>query len=177
MTDARLPERFLNDRRIVRLAPEDFQGYVLSMLWSVANRTDGLIEVDDLPLLPWVRQGAPERFVSRGLWASVAAGWIITDFESTQTSRHDLEVLENMRRAGREKKARQRAAKAGVTTDVPGDVAGGLSPGTSRGRVPEDATGQERTGRDQRSEAITNGYISEMQSRQQEAMTAWANAT
>jgi hypothetical protein len=56
---------------------------------------------------------------------------LICDFNRDQTSAHQLNALDNVRRAGREKKARQRARKRG---DVPRDG--------SRGRH---RTGQART--------------------------------
>ena len=52
MTDARFPERWLNDRRVLRLPDDAFRLFVLSLAWSVANRTDGVLKDDDLPLIP-----------------------------------------------------------------------------------------------------------------------------
>ncbi|MCT9620743.1 hypothetical protein [Curtobacterium sp. C2H10] len=151
MTDARFPERYLSDRRVLRLEPDVFRGWVLATAWSVSNRTDGIVLDDDLPLLPFMPENGPMTLVERGLWSQTEKGWRIEDFEQTQTSKHDLEVLDNMRRAQRQKKARQRATKSSGPSfsDVPGDSTGGPYPGTSRGRVPEDKTGQERTGRDE----------------------------
>lgn len=150
MTDARFPERYLSDRRVLRLEPDVFRGWVLATAWSVSNRTDGIVQDDDLPLLPFMPENGPMTLVERGLWTQTEKGWRIEDFAQTQTSKHELEVLDNARRREREKKARQRATKTGATVsfgDVPGDGPGGSSRGTSRGRVPEDSTG--RTGRDE----------------------------
>ena len=40
MTDARLPERWLNDRRLQRHSADHYRAFVNALLWSVANRTD-----------------------------------------------------------------------------------------------------------------------------------------
>jgi hypothetical protein len=53
VTDARFPERWLNDRR-VRL-------FVISLTWSVSNRTDGDLYDDDLLLIRRVDLAAASR--------------------------------------------------------------------------------------------------------------------
>lgn len=125
MTDARFPERWLNDRRFVRLPDAPFRLYSMALMWSVANRTDGLIEgEDDLDLIRtgWNEKDV-EALVREGLWYESSQGdsWLIVDFEDTQTSRHDLDVLDNARRRERDKKRRQRASRVGA---VPGDKRG-----------------------------------------------------
>lgn len=162
MTDARFPERYLSDRRVLRLTADEFRGWSFATIWSVSNRTDGVILGDELPLIPFMKAETAQKLAACGLWATTDDGWIIADFPDTQTSRHDLEVLDNMRRAQREKKQRQRAAKSGGAStpsfsDVPGDSTWGQYPGTSRGRVPEDRTGQERTGREEETWFVDNG--------------------
>jgi hypothetical protein len=140
MTDARMPERLLVDRRFRRLSDSAFRLYWLAMLWSVSNRTEGVICDDDLPdltalgvdigLIPDLAKTDPP------LWRHHADCWLICDYERDQTSAHVLDVMDNVRRAEREKKARQRARKKGL---VPGDVPRDMSPGTT-----QDRTGQER---------------------------------
>lgn len=139
MTDARFPERYLMDRRLVRLDPVDFRSFTMAMLWSVSNRTDGLVEPEDRILIPGFAESSTAALVACGLWTVADGGWLIADFASTQTSRHDLDVLENARRRDREKKARQRAAEsyASVTGTVPGDT----SPGTAQARTGQDFKG------------------------------------
>jgi hypothetical protein len=101
MTDARLPERWLNNRRLLRLSDEDFRSFVMALVWSVSNRTDGRVEPEDLALIPTFTVGAPDALVNAGLWTRLDYGWRIDDFLETQTSKHDLEVLENNRRRDR----------------------------------------------------------------------------
>lgn len=134
MTDARLPERLLNDRRLQRLSAEHYRTYVNSLLWSVANRTDGRIEREDIPLVPHWSANAAQALVDAELFTPGSDGWLIADYAATQTSRSELETLENIRARDREKKARKRAA-AGVTGECPGDGLGEVS----RGSVPPTA--------------------------------------
>jgi len=85
--------------------------------------------------------------VEAKLWlpAGKGNGWVIADFGTTQTGRHELEVLENARRRDRAKKARQRAERASESSpsssSVPRAVPGDVSPGQHR-------RGEERTGQD-----------------------------
>jgi len=150
MTDARLPERWLIDRRVIRLSDAHFRSFIQAMLWSVSNRTDGHIDPEDLGLIPNFAAGATKALVAAGLWTALEPGWRITEFITTQTSSRDLEVLENNRRREREKKQRQRAAKAaGDTLDngaVPGDSEGDSTEGCPPG-TPQDRTGQARKGK------------------------------
>ncbi|MGH1551008.1 hypothetical protein ACRAWB_18245 [Leifsonia poae] len=135
MVDARIPERFLIDRRLLTQSDKVFRAWVTALLFSVANRTDGVIKRGDIPLMPFFDKTAPAALVAAGLWEANESGWLITDFRATQTSRDELEVLENARRREREKKQRQRAAKeAGGPQfrDVPGDVPGDASRGQDR---------------------------------------------
>lgn len=146
MTDARLPERYLMDRRIVRLNDTARSSYFMAVLWSVSNRTDGRIEREDLPLIPTFNTSSAKALVDCGLWIEHGNGWLDVEFAKVQTSKSDLEVLENARRADREKKARMRAAKKDSTPDFPGSV-----PGT----IPGDSTGEERTGKARTGKAST----------------------
>jgi hypothetical protein len=140
MVDARLPERYLADRRIMRLSDAERSSLFLATLWSVSNRTDGRIERGDLGIIPLFRQEAVHTLVVHGLWVEAGAdAWVIADFARDQTTRDELEVLDNARRRDRDKKRRQRAERNGV----PGDVPGGLSPGTAQARQGQARQGQE----------------------------------
>jgi hypothetical protein len=136
VTDARLPERWLNDRRLLRLPDDAFRLFVTSLMWSVANKTDGVLYDDDLPLIPSANPSLAGQLAKAGLWKREWDRWLIVEFEETQTTRADLEALARGRRAQRDKKRRQRATKAARASSVPGDVPGD----TPR-------TGQDRTGK------------------------------
>lgn len=141
MTDARLPERWLTDRRLLKLSDSAHRTFVTALLWSVANRTDGRLEVDDLDLMPRARQSDVVELVASRLFARDGTQLVLIDFPGTQTSRDELEVLENARRRDRQKKARQRADRATVPGDSPEGRPSGRVPGTAQAR-----TGQARTG-------------------------------
>jgi hypothetical protein len=144
MTDARLPERWLNDRRVVRLSDGAFRTFVTSLVWSVANRTDGVIEGDDLDLVHGASRDKVPELVAAGLYEPAGSVHLIVDFAATQTSRDELLRLENVRRQEREKKARQRARKSEESEHL----SPGMSPRTpSLGTVPGDRTGQDRQDR------------------------------
>jgi hypothetical protein len=111
-------------------------------MWSVSNRTNGVIEPEDLGLIPSFAAGSAKVFVRAGLWSPQERGWLINDFRATQTSSEQLAAAEAARVREREKKARQRAAKRAhtrINADVPGEVPRD---------VPGDNTGQERIGKD-----------------------------
>ena len=154
MTDLRVPERYLSNRQVMRLAAPDFMSFVMASLWSVSNRTDGQIDVDDLALIPRFDKASAGVLVESGLWLRHAGGWLIVDFERDQTSRSDLEVLENARAAEARKKRGQRARKKAETEAaaraIPGTVPGDASPGTA-----QDRTGQARTGQARTEEPVT----------------------
>lgn len=139
MTDARLPERWLNDRRLQRLSAEHYRTFINALLWCVANRTDGRIERDDVGLIPHWSVSAAKAFVDAGLFTPRADGWLISDYAATQTARSELETLERVRQRERLKKAKQRAeAKSDKKKDVDslgdetGDSPGDRSLGTAQ---------------------------------------------
>jgi len=161
MTDARLPERWLVDRRWVVLTDTERSGYLMALLWSVSNRTDGQILQRDLLLIPTFQAHAVPGLVASGMWVETPGGWQIADFKTLQTSRDNLDALDDIRRREREKKARQRAHKAGNHgLCTPGTCA---VPGTLPRDIPRDSP-QDRTGEDRRgtgkddNEALVEGW-------------------
>jgi hypothetical protein len=153
VTDARFPDRWLSDKRIQRLPDNHFRSFITSLVWSVTNRTDGVIEPEDLELIPRFAKDSVRNLLAAGLWeprGGSGRGWQIVDFAATQTTALQLRHLEDARAKEREKKARQRAARrsedtssastdAAVPRDIPRDV-------------PPDDTGKDRTGKDRQGE-------------------------
>ena len=124
-----MPDRYLLDRRFVRLPDEHFRSYVLALMWSVSNRTDGEILPDDLGLIPGFRDGSARTLVTEGLWTPREHGWQITDYMDTQTTRAQFQAMEAKRATDRARQARNRAKQSGdggpdggVTVDVTRDV-------------------------------------------------------
>jgi hypothetical protein len=111
MTDARFPERWLNDRRVLRLSDDAFRLFVCGLAWSVANKTDGYLSDEDLALIPGVNLEAAEALYDAELWWSHMHGAQITEFEDTQTSAAQLEAAAIARRANdRKRQDRHRSA-------------------------------------------------------------------
>jgi hypothetical protein len=111
VTDARFPERWLNDRRVLRLPDDAFRLFVCGLAWSVANKTDGYLSDEDLRLIPGVNLGAAVVLQDAELWWGHMHGWQITEFEDTQTSAAQLEAAALARRANdRKRQARHRRA-------------------------------------------------------------------
>lgn len=144
MTDARLPERWLSDRRLQRLSPEHYRAFINALMYAVANRTDGQIEQGDLALIPHWSANAAKAFVEAQLFTPQDDGWLITDYVGTQTSRAEHKTLERMRTHERQKKARQRADKAekDVTETVPETADETPGPSDVSGTVPRDIPGE-----------------------------------
>ena len=134
MTDARFPERWLNDARLQRVPAGAYRLFGNSLMWAVSNRTDGHVPAWALTMIPHATEADAKELAAAGLWADGHGGWVIADYEDTQSTRDDLEVLANARKRQRDKKRRQRA--------------GIVSPGTVPGYVPRDSTrtGQDRPG-------------------------------
>ncbi|GAA1399459.1 hypothetical protein GCM10009613_55070 [Pseudonocardia kongjuensis] len=126
MTDARYPERWLNDRRILRLSDPAHRLFVLALAWSVSNRTDGALQLDDLRLIPGVDHTGTAELVEAGLWLTGPHGWQITDFAITQTTAAQLAGLEHKRAVDRDRQARHRQRRRAdpqhVTRDTTRDV-------------------------------------------------------
>lgn len=134
MTDARLPERWLNDIRLRKLTAPEFRTYMVVLLWCVANRTNGRLEADNVPFIPDADGGHAGRLVELNLWAPVPGGWIIVDFSSTQTSREQLEGLELKKQQDRtrSKNYRDRRKAEGASRDNSRDDIGQDRPGQDK---------------------------------------------
>lgn len=132
--DARFPSRWSGDRRFLRLSPEGLQLYVFAMWYSVGNRTDGLIEDDELALLPRGDARKVPELEKLGLWRREQAGWLIVDFEDTQTLKAQLEGLDARRRSDRERAQRYRESKktSRASRDSSRDDKGQDRPGKDR---------------------------------------------
>lgn len=125
MTDARFPERWLNDRRLQFAAPETFRVFANLLMWQASNRSDGHIPGDALPLIPHASTAEMGALVTAGLLDPDIGGdgWYITPaYLDPQTTRDQLEAADEARRKARDKKRRQRARAAAPRAAVPGDV-------------------------------------------------------
>ncbi len=150
MTDARYPERWLNDRRFRTLPADVHVTFVLTLTGCVSNRAEGHVSPDDLHHLHRPLDHA-DTLVIAGLWDVEldGSGWRVVDYFDTQTTRAELEATDAARKKERERKAEQRRKKAeetavlrdgaNVPRDVPrdsasvrGDYTGQARPGQAR---------------------------------------------
>ncbi|MGJ9372259.1 hypothetical protein [Nesterenkonia sp. CF4.4] len=108
--DSRFPAHYLMDRRVLRTSAPAFRQFVLGTAWSVSNMTDGAIPYEDLPLVTFSSTDSAAELVKLGLWNTTKDGYQIADFQKYQTSAAVAEaVLENRRKADRERQARKRS--------------------------------------------------------------------
>lgn len=129
MTDARFPERWLNDRRVLGLSDADFRSFTMCNAWCAANRTDGIVLPSYISMMPWMTTETPARLVAARLWVVQSDGWLINGWLIDQTSRAQLEAAEQARQkdAARNRANRQRnrdvpAGQPDVHPDVQVDV-------------------------------------------------------
>jgi hypothetical protein len=143
VTDARFPERWLHDRRLRRLTDHGFRAFTMALVWSVSNKTDGVIEPDDLLLIPDFPPGSEKELVETEAWIEGDDGsWQIMDFADTQLSRSEHEAAARARKANRERQARWKAKRADQARS------GGNVTETVSGDVTETVTAQDRIGQD-----------------------------
>lgn len=146
VTDARFPDRWMLDRRVMTLPPGAFRTYVLSLTWAVSNRTDGHLGPDELAMVPGggVSDAHRDLFVQKELWAKQADGYLILDFLTTQTSAAKLLADEEYAARERQRKRRPERASKGRAKVRAGDSAGNAH------AEPQEDPGQDRdrTGRE-----------------------------
>lgn len=122
MTDARYPEAWLNDRRIVRLSDAGHRLFTTANAWSASNRTDGHLEAPDLALIHGVDGRHATELTDAGLWSEVSGGWQIVDFHKAQSTKAQLDGLDYKRHQDRERQARKRARDRGDLDPDPPDL-------------------------------------------------------
>lgn len=110
MTDARLPERWLVDRRFNRLTDKDYRSFMQLLVWTVSNRTDGYVESDDLAAVPHYDPASTHRLIVAGLLEDADDDrFYIVDYPKHQSTRAQLEAGDANRLKEAERKRNQRA--------------------------------------------------------------------
>nr|ANY57913.1 hypothetical protein [uncultured bacterium] len=125
MTDARLPERWLLDRRLLRISGDAYRTFAQLLLFAVANRTNGVIDLTDLDLIPCARREDVPALERMELVEVDGDRLTLVDFALTQTSREQLEAAEAAREAERAADRERKRRKREETRAEP------VSPGTS----------------------------------------------
>jgi hypothetical protein len=115
-----------------------------AMMWSVANRAEGVIRPQDLKYLPDFDHGIIGELIGDELWEPQGSdrGWLITDFATTQTGKDLLEKYEREKAYDRARKAQARKRELAAR------MAALESGGSSAGKVPAESpsTNQSRPG-------------------------------
>lgn len=135
MTDARFPERWLNDGRLQRVSAAAYRTFGNALMWTVANKTDGHLPADVLVLIPHASEADIKELASVSLLVDHPSdGWLFADFEGTQTSRADHERREAERAAESASRKRRRHHAGGdhsLCSDDNCGMSGRTSGGTS----------------------------------------------
>jgi hypothetical protein len=140
MTDARFPERWLNDRRIQQLPSDAIVALLNAYMWSVSNRTDGVIKFADLELIPRCKPCDADTLTEVRLWKRRQDGWLLIDYAKTQRSRKQLDSDDEYRERERERVAAAREAKRAAAAQIQDGRA------NERANERDDNIGQGRTG-------------------------------
>ncbi|KAB1662828.1 hypothetical protein [Pseudoclavibacter sp. CFCC 13611] len=145
MADARFPDRWLMDRRVMALPAEGFRDFVTSLTWAVSNMTDGKITRADLMFVPGFNQTSIRTLVISDLWEELDDNsWQIIDFAKTQSSKAELEAYFSRKANDRDRKARQRAReRAQESRDMSRDMSA-ESPRQGEARQGKDRQGRKR---------------------------------
>ncbi|WP_460511047.1 hypothetical protein [Frigoribacterium salinisoli] len=145
---------------MLKLTDAEFRSLVMIELWAVSNRTDGLLERDDVDLVPRTDPACLDALVRHGLLEPHDRGWRVVGWEDEQTSSDQIARAQRARKVAAEKKARQRARRRAEEAgedheeDALEEDHVDMSSGTVPGGSPRDVSrgphriGQDRTGKD-----------------------------
>ncbi|WP_460802485.1 hypothetical protein [Microbacterium sp. GXF6406] len=112
MTDARLPSRWMADRRFARLAPEHFVSYTWALMYAVESGTDGRLEQGDLEVILRYRGDSTEVLIAAGLFGRDDDGALqILDYPSTQSTAAEVKAADDRRVKERLRKREQRGRR------------------------------------------------------------------
>lgn len=116
MTWLKTDDRFPDHRKIRRLTDGAYRLHHTALSFAAKDETDGLIRPEDLDEMQHGRRLSKhvDLLVKAGLWEPVRGGWALHDFLDYNPSHAQLEAE---RAANRERQARARARRRGVTSD------------------------------------------------------------
>jgi hypothetical protein len=116
MTWLRLDDKFAGHPKISPLSDGAFRLHVSGLLFCAAHETDGLVPLEQIPLLmPKYRKPYLAEVIARGLWLPRLELIEIHDFTEYNPSRDQLQTR---REATKERVARARAARRKQTDDT-----------------------------------------------------------
>lgn len=121
VTWVKIDDLMPSNPKILRASVAARWAYVASICYSGANRTDGLILADGLPLV-FATPRIAQELVSVGLWEVAPDGWVVHDFLKYNRSREAQQSVEQKRsKAGSisAAKRQQRVLSGSVSVDPP----------------------------------------------------------
>ena len=126
MTWLKKDDGFPGHRKIRRLSDSAYRLHDTALCYAAHDETDGLIRPEDITEM---RHGTRLRrhipaLVEAGLWDVVPAGWMLHDFLDYNPSHVQLEAE---RAAARDRQAKLRAKRRGVTEDDGHAVTNGVT--------------------------------------------------
>lgn len=116
MTWLKTDDRFPEHRKIRRLGDAAYRLHHQALSFAAKDETDGVIHVVDVEEMQHGRRLSKHipALVDAGLWKPIEGGWQLHDFLDYNPSHAHLEAE---RAASRERQARARAKRRGVTSD------------------------------------------------------------
>lgn len=172
--DARLPERWLNDRRLLLLTDPAFRLFVTGLMFSVANRTEGYLSDRDLKLIPGATEPHyADEIADVALWRRLDGGWKFTEWDGVQSSLEELAAVDQRRIRERDKKRRQRAALRSQSRGTSRGTSRETEPGTVQGK----AKAKARQGQAPSGSEVTTQCIGCDKPARRGCQTCWAHAS
>lgn len=116
MTWLKTDDRYPTHRKIRRLTDGAYRLHHTALSFAARDETDGLVHMVDIEEMQHGRRLAKHipNLVEAGLWKPIEGGWMLHDFLDYNPSHAHLEAE---RAASRERQARVRAKRRGVTSD------------------------------------------------------------
>ncbi len=118
--DTRLRNSLLLDARLQRrLTADEFRAFVNLKVWVVSLISDGAFDPDEAEMIPNLDRRHIDRLTELGAVECDDAGnyRIHPEYWSWQSSRSDLQKMEQKREANRERQAKLRAGHQGETNE------------------------------------------------------------
>lgn len=123
MVSANIPEQWLTNATILRLSDRAYRHHCMLLTWSVSNRTNGHVP-GDIPLLQiGITNDGLQEVAKAGLLEANGDGWVLTQYEQTQSSAEQISsALDNLRSGARDRKRKSRAKQRDARESADGHV-------------------------------------------------------
>lgn len=128
MSIANIPGGWLFSSRMLRLPITARWSYVAALLWCHNEESDGFIRSDDLPVIPGFDMDCIPRLQDQDILVAVEGGWKLQpNGEAWENSQSTKEQVDQARLRNRERQAKLRERRNGVTPPVTTEVTNEVS--------------------------------------------------